>query len=275
MSAASEALSAASAVDLEACGRGSLVKARRTNGVTAWPGCRLPAVSSASSISAETSTCGSGRVTTIAAPPSAQRGPRQAGNLFRRVGADRRRRAAFGDVEERHRYPYGSRAARRASPGFDGGRHVEQRLRARADDDRGRAGELARSAETSGRVAAVNAADAAGGEDRNRGETAGCERRPDCRRANRAVDDAGGEIRGLTLRASSPQRRRARAARRRDPRSAPSSTATVAGTAPPSRTRCSHSRPTASPRPAEAVRHDRRLQGDDRPHCGECLLNVG
>ena len=54
----------------------------------------------------------------------------------------------------------------------------------------------ARSAETSGRdrVATIVAADAAGGQDGDAGQTAGGERCPDRRRAERAVNDAGGEI---------------------------------------------------------------------------------
>ena len=125
-------------------------------------------------------------------------------------------------------------------------------------------------------VAAVDAADAAGGENGDRGQPARGERRADGRRTECAVDDAGGQVarahlaslrarRGDPLELLVVEPDAKRAVEDGDRRRHRAAVAHALLALPPDR------EPLAW---REAVRDDGRLQGDDGPSRGQCLLDL-
>ena len=124
-------------------------------------------------------------------------------------------------------------------------------------------------------VAAVDAADAARGENGDGGQPARGERCADGRRPQCAVDDAGGEVARAHLARVRPRGGDAlqllvveahveRAVHDGDGRGYRAAVADVLLALPPDR---------ESLTGREAVGDDRRLQRDDRPPLGQCLLN--
>ena len=171
--------------------------------------------------------------------------------LVRRLDARRDRRAARCSVEQRQRVDaeaedgHAERLEQLRRRG-----HVEQRLHARRDDERRRAGELAEVGRDVGRVreAAVHAADSARRHEADPHGAGDRERAADRRRGDRALRRGGAEI--ARPRPCGRRRRTARAPPRSvRRRTSPSSTPTVAGTAPAARTCASDSSPTATPSP--------------------------
>ena len=114
-----------------------------------------------------------------------------------RLDPRRDRRAAGRGVEERHRV--GAPAEHGHAEGLEHlgrGGHVQERLDARRDDERLRAGQLAEVGGDVGRrgEAAMDAAEPAGAHEADSGDAHRGERAADRGRAERALGDAGAEV---------------------------------------------------------------------------------
>ena len=120
---------------------------------------------------------------------------RDAGRLGWALDPGRDRRPSVRGVEERQLVrPVAEDGNAERLQELHGRRDVEERLRPRADDERLGAGELAEVARDVDSVAAVHAADSAGAQEADAGRPAGRECSADRRRADGALDDAGGQV---------------------------------------------------------------------------------